>query len=337
MRSSRFVPLTGVVVFGVLVAGGPLAAQRGARTGGPAPAAGMGADPMAGPLVTGAPFSADATTTVTQTLGDGTRIEQRANAKFYRDGAGRVRRDLTIIGLDALNPSSQTRTVVSFDSVPGDPMPFTLDPMGRTAVRRPRGADATGRAVFFLNGAPAPAGLVVGDRVRMTSERINDLLAATTQLTDPERAQMRELERALNSIAQSQGLTTVPATIPGGLKPAVEQLGSRQIDGVKATGRRTTVIIPTDRVGNDRPMQIVEERWESPELNLVVSSRYSDPRTGVIEYRLSNIVRSEPSADLFQVPSDYTVMGSGRGGPAAVEPGARGGGVRGGGARGGRQ
>ena len=93
----------------------------------------------------------------------------------------------------------------------------------------------------------------------------------------------------------------------------VEQLGTRQIEGVKATGRRTTVIIPTDRVGNDRAMQITDERWESPELSLVVYSRYSDPRTGVIEYKLTTIRRSEPAADLFQVPSDYTVIEGGRG------------------------
>ena len=59
--------------------------------------------------------------------------------------------------------------------------------------------------------------------------------------------------------------------------------------------------------------------WESPELNMLISSRFSDPRTGVVEYRLTNISRSEPRADLFSVPSDYTVIesnGGGRGGRA---------------------
>ena len=154
-------------------------------------------------------------------------------------------------------------------------------------------------------------------------------------MTEAERAQLRELERALN-VAQSQGLQTAQASIPGGVKPMVEQLGTRQIEGVKATGRKTTVIIPTDRVGNDRPMQISDERWESPELGLVVYSRYSDPRTGVIEYKLTSIRRAEPAADLFQVPSDYTVIESGGRGrgraaepvppPAPGQPGARSGG-----------
>jgi hypothetical protein len=98
------------------------------------------------------------------------------------------------------------------------------------------------------------------------------------------------------------------------------------------------VIIPTDRVGNDRPMQITDERWESPDLSLVVYSRYSDPRTGVIEYRLTNITRTEPAADLFQVPADYTIATPGRrtGGPATVEPAAPAG-IGGDGGRGGNR
>ena len=106
------------------------------------------------------------------------------------------------------------------------------------------------------------------------------------------------------------------------MRPTEEQLGTRQIEGVRATGRRTTTIIPVNRVGNDRPIQITDERWESPELNLVISSRFSDPRTGVVEYRLTSISRAEPRADLFIVPTDYTVVGPGT-------PGVRGRGGRG--------
>ena len=36
-------------------------------------------------------------------------------------------------------------------------------------------------------------------------------------------------------------------------------------------------------------------------------SRRSDPRFGETTYRLQNIVRAEPSPELFQVPTDYTV------------------------------
>jgi hypothetical protein len=90
--------------------------------------------------------------------------------------------------------------------------------------------------------------------------------------------------------------------------------------------------IPTGEIGNDRPIEVTDERWESPELQVIVSSRHSDPRTGVVEYRLTNINRLEPPMDLFTVPPDYPIIeGGGRGGRTG------GAGGRGAGGRGGRQ
>ncbi|MBM3820352.1 MAG: hypothetical protein FJW14_15230 [Acidimicrobiia bacterium] len=45
----------------------------------------------------------------------------------------------------------------------------------------------------------------------------------------------------------------------------------------------------------------------SPELQVVVMTRRSDPRFGETVYRLTEIVRAEPPAELFQVPADFTV------------------------------
>jgi len=62
---------------------------------------------------------------------------------------------------------------------------------------------------------------------------------------------------------------------------------------------------------------------------MLVYSRNSDPRTGVVEYRLTNINRSEPPADLFAIPPGYTVVeqaewgargAGGRGAPRPVTP-----------------
>ena len=47
--------------------------------------------PFAGVPVLNAPFSADADIVFTRMLDDGTRIEQRAKARYYRDSAGRIR------------------------------------------------------------------------------------------------------------------------------------------------------------------------------------------------------------------------------------------------------
>ena len=69
----------------------------------------------------------------------------------------------------------------------------------------------------------------------------------------------------------------------------------------------TTFTIAADEIGNDLPIHIVSERWFSPELKVLVMSRQSDPRFGETTYRLTNIVRGEPSAALFEVPSDFAV------------------------------
>jgi len=86
-----------------------------------------------------------------------------------------------------------------------------------------------------------------------------------------------------------------------------EDLGKQTIDGVEAEGMRTTVTIPAGEIGNERAIEIVSERWYSPELQLVVMTRHSDPRTGETTYKLTNINRTEPAKSLFEVPSDYTI------------------------------
>jgi hypothetical protein len=52
---------------------------------------------------------------------------------------------------------------------------------------------------------------------------------------------------------------------------------------------------------------ITSERWFSPELHVVVYAKTSDPRSGDTIYRLANLKRGEPPADLFKVPADYKI------------------------------
>jgi hypothetical protein len=42
-------------------------------------------------------------------------------------------------------------------------------------------------------------------------------------------------------------------------------------------------------------------------LSVVVFTRHADPRSGERIYRLENIKREEPSAELFKVPVDYAL------------------------------
>jgi hypothetical protein len=128
-------------------------------------------------------------------------------------------------------------------------------------------------------------------------------------------------------------VVTLRASPDAGTPQPPESLGTRQMEGVSVTGRRTKSVIPLGQIGNDRPIEISTERWESPDLRLLVRSLHHDPRTGDVEYRLTNIVRGDPPADLFTIPADYEVIGAApwvRTGGAGQRSGGGGGARRGG-------
>ncbi len=91
-----------------------------------------------------------------------------------------------------------------------------------------------------------------------------------------------------------------------------ESLGRQTIEGLPADGTRTTVTIPAGQMGNDLPIQVVTERWYSPDLQMNILTRRSDPRTGETVTRLTNVSRAEPAHALFEAPPDYKVTGGGR-------------------------
>ena len=106
---------------------------------------------------------------------------------------------------------------------------------------------------------------------------------------------------------KAEFIAAAPVDAAQASDPRTEKLGTKEVEGVTAEGTRVTVAIPAGAIGNQAPIEIVNERWYSPELQTVVMSRRSDPRFGETTYRLTNIVRAEPPAELFQVPPDYTV------------------------------
>ncbi len=89
-----------------------------------------------------------------------------------------------------------------------------------------------------------------------------------------------------------------------------EQLGKQMVEGVECEGTRAVTTMPSGAIGNERPIETVNETWYSTELQMMILSKRSDPRFGESTYRVTNINRSEPDAALFQVPSEYTIIDS---------------------------
>jgi hypothetical protein len=94
-------------------------------------------------------------------------------------------------------------------------------------------------------------------------------------------------------------------------KSSVEQLGVQTIEGISAEGRRTTTTWPINMVGNDAPLAMVTETWNSAELGMKVMTRTTDPRSGETITRLLKIDLGEQDPSLFLLPPDYKVTVTG--------------------------
>jgi hypothetical protein len=235
-----------------------------------------------GRVVKGAPYSAQAVTESVQTLADGNRIVHKSTAQVYRDSEGRTRRDQTIA---AIGPYS----------VAGDPPQtyFINDPVaGVTYILDPRSKVARKMVTFELKQGP-------GDK---------ESTFTIAPPPPPPGAPAAKEGEAHTFVLQTNTPTGEGVEFQWSKAEAkTEKLEARAIEGVQAEGTRTTTTIPAGAVGNEQPIQIVNENWYSPELQVFVMTTHSDPRFGTTTYKLTNIQRAEPAATLFQVPADYTV------------------------------
>jgi hypothetical protein len=90
-------------------------------------------------------------------------------------------------------------------------------------------------------------------------------------------------------------------------EPVVERLGSQLMEGFSVTGRKITTTIPAGAEGNDRVLTLVTEIWESSVMGVTLLKKSSDPRSGDLVRRMTNLKETEPDAALFQVPPDYMI------------------------------
>jgi hypothetical protein len=254
-----------------------------------------------GKVVKGAPYSAQAVTESTQALADGNHIVHKNTAQVYRDSEGRTRREQAVgaVGPYAVQGDAP-QTLFINDPVSG--VSYILDPRSKTARKMPRM-----ELRWRTEDRPTQTGSDVAPKPNASKER---------EMVIKER-EAQSHTFVFNAPAPPPGS---PDVLPPGEGMRVEFFGSaskaetkteklevRQIEGVQAEGVRYTTTIPAGDIGNEQAIQIVNERWYSPELQVIVMTRHSDPRFGETTYRLTNIQRGEPNPSLFQVPADYTV------------------------------
>jgi hypothetical protein len=93
----------------------------------------------------------------------------------------------------------------------------------------------------------------------------------------------------------------------GGGTAKEESLGRQTMENIPVDGIRSTRVIPAGQMGNEQPISIVTERWYSPDLQVSLLTRHTDPRSGETVTRLTNLTRGEPAHSLFEVPADFKV------------------------------
>ena len=237
-----------------------------------------------GGLVSDAPYTADAVTETTQALADGNRISRKSSVAIARDGRGRERREHQAMVVGPMVARRSHALVTISDPVAGTAV--TIDHERQLATRL--------KLRRWSAGAPGPAG------------------------APPPGAPMAYPPAAVSAVGAAGATMAWTGSTGAGFKMAMPPmappgegqttaLDPQTIEGLHAEGTRTTVTIPAGAIGNELPIEIVSERWYSPELKVVVLSRRADPRFGETVYRLTNLVRGEPNADLFEIPAGYRV------------------------------
>lgn len=293
--------VTGLVLF-VLAAAG-VYAQQG--QGGYAPK--VIAEISAGQdrAVKGKPFSAEAVSESVQTLADGNRIVRNWTSKMYRNSEGRFRREGSGPGSFAFGSTFMAAPAVTI-----------LDPAaGSRYILDPESKSARTVTVYAPNAeALSRAKIVTGDEAAKYKAEIDAARVANKGVTmidgtDQEiRSATVKRLATIETYTGGSGHSGVIALSSPAAKydTRTENLGVQNIDGVDAEGTRTITTIPAGAIGNERPIEIVYERWYSNDLQIMVMSKHIDPRFGEQTYRLTNIIRAEPDPSLFEVPNGYT-------------------------------
>jgi hypothetical protein len=221
---------------------------------------------MAGKVVTGAPYSAQAVTQFSQTLADGNHIQKTTTASIARDSQGRTRTERSVGAIGPLAGSGSAAKAV-----------FINDPVGGVGYM----LDANSKTARQLPGMARRSRKVADSGAQVKTE-------------------------SAGAMVKQRGMANVKT----------DDLGTQVIDGLAVQGKRITRTVLAAQAGSERDIEVVTETWTSPELQMVVMSKTSDPRFGDSVYKLTNISRAEPDPALFTVPSDYQVQQGRPGAPA---------------------
>ncbi len=134
----------------------------------------------------------------------------------------------------------------------------------------------------------AVSGLPHGEAQACTQPRMSEISRPSTPTE-------RLLGEQASMLSKAQQVAVAP--------PIHEELGSKQIEGVRAVGQResSSSALPDGTVKN-----FSSEHWFAPDLGLNVVDLQANEQ-GLRELRTHDVVPGEPDPELFRLPTGYTV------------------------------
>lgn len=271
-----------------------------------------------GMTVKGAPYSAEEVNETNQMLADGTRIHRENRTTVYRDSEGRTRRE-TPDNITITDPVANVTYFLDPKTMTGQKLAmsegnFTFMRSASTGA----GVNGETTATFSFNTSGAGPHALTVNGTPLDEKELAEAMAKAKASGSPQTFtyERREITTSAGGGRGSGagagyrvggGVMAAPATRVMLKRNAGESLGKQMVEGVNAEGTRNVTTIEAGAIGNDRPIQVTSESWYSDELQTMVMSKHSDPRTGEESFRLSNIRRSEPGSYLFQAPAGYQI------------------------------
>ena len=204
-------------------------------------------------------------------------------------------------------PDGGTREVlvsIFIPSLPGMPFTATVDTEWvRFLSDGTRTALTNHRMVARDN-----MGRIFQERRALVPEGVLESVVTQTEITDPV-SQDEYICVPREHVCQVEVFH--PVSRPSAKKadsPEEVALGTRLISGVETIGTRVNGMIPVGAIGNGSPILTKMEYWYAGRLGLNVLSIREDPRFGTQKFELSNIVMSEPDAQLFAPPPESKIL-----------------------------
>jgi hypothetical protein len=275
-------------------------------------------------VVKNAPYSAEVISEKLQMLPDGNQISKRSSTLAFRDSIGRTRQEVR-------DAKGEVRSVQIHDAVDGSR--YVLLPAKKTATKikldmafarkmdgmkeKAESMRKEGKTVIIERSGPGEEAII--RRIESRAEggkpegreeiKINVIRSGGEGRAD---VQIIGADPGAMHLSMADSIPGAPMgmmfqDMKWSAKAISKDLGTRDFDGIRAEGKSRIYTIPAGEVGNKNPITVSNETWFSPELQVTVYSKQSDPRSGDTIYRLANVKRNEQPIALFTVPADYTV------------------------------